>query len=151
MHKMTPSFVASALATSLALATFFPLAAHAASTATAPLVQEAPLRAHLAFLSNDLLDSTPRQLYLQQVLGLLQPTYLHVPVVVNSVGEKLSKQTGAQAFDTGAAPEVLLTQALLPAARFLGMELTAASIDDFWRQAVPAWENMLMDTCAGMR
>jgi len=52
MHKMTPSFVASALAISLALA--FP--AHAASTATAPLVQEAPLRAHLAFLSNDLLE-----------------------------------------------------------------------------------------------
>ncbi len=99
----------------------------------------------------DLLDSTPRQLYLQQVLGLPQPSYLHVPVVVNDVGEKLSKQTGAQAFDTGAAPEVLLTQALLPAARFLGMELTAASIDDFWRQAVPAWKNVLMDTCAGRR
>ena len=99
----------------------------------------------------DLLDSTPRQLYLQQVLGLPQPSYLHVPVVVNDVGEKLSKQTGAQAFDTGAAPEVLLTQALLPAARFLGMELAAASIDDFWRQAVPAWKNVLMDTCAGMR
>ncbi|TYQ17391.1 UNVERIFIED_ORG: glutamyl-Q tRNA(Asp) synthetase [Zoogloea ramigera] len=99
----------------------------------------------------DLLDSTPRQLYLQQVLGLPQPTYLHVPVVVNSVGEKLSKQTGAQAFDTGAAPADLLQQALLPAARFLGMALTAGSLDDFWRQAVPAWENVLKDTCASWR
>ncbi|MET0323545.1 MAG: M28 family peptidase [Duganella sp.] len=52
MQKMTPSFVASALAMSLALA--FP--AHAASGTTAPTVQEAPLRAHLAFLSNDLLE-----------------------------------------------------------------------------------------------
>ena len=50
MQKMTPSFVASALAISLALA--FP--AHAAKNAAA--VQEAPLRAHLAFLSSDVLE-----------------------------------------------------------------------------------------------
>ena len=99
----------------------------------------------------DLLDSTPRQLYLQQVLDLPQPSYLHVPVVVNELGEKLSKQTGAQAFDTGAAPQLLLTQALLPAARFLGMAVTATSIADFWRQALPAWENLLADTCAHVR
>ncbi|NGZ88080.1 M28 family peptidase [Duganella aceris] len=51
MQKMTPSLVASALAISLALA--FPAAqADAGKTA----VQEAPLRAHLAFLSSDLLE-----------------------------------------------------------------------------------------------
>ncbi|KQQ45283.1 glutamyl-Q tRNA(Asp) ligase [Duganella sp. Leaf126] len=99
----------------------------------------------------DLLDSTPRQLYLQQVLGLPHPSYLHVPVVVNELGEKLSKQTGAQAFDTGAAPQQLLTQALLPAARFLGMDIAATSIADFWRQAIPAWENVLAHTCAPVR
>jgi Zn-dependent M28 family amino/carboxypeptidase len=48
MQKMFPSLAASALAMSLALA--FP--AHAA----APVVQEAPLRAHLSFLSNDVLE-----------------------------------------------------------------------------------------------
>ncbi|MBJ7311857.1 M28 family peptidase [Rugamonas sp. CCM 8940] len=52
MQKMSPSFVASALAISLALA--FP--AHAQQGKTAPVVQEAPLRAHLAFLSNDVLE-----------------------------------------------------------------------------------------------
>jgi len=91
----------------------------------------------------DLLDSTPRQLYLQQVLGLPQPSYLHVPVVVNAVGEKLSKQTGAQAFDNGATPELLLRDAMLPAVRFLGLDLMATSIDEFWRTAVPAWEQVL--------
>lgn len=91
----------------------------------------------------DLLDSTPRQIYLQQVLRLPQPTYLHVPVVVNEAGEKLSKQTGAQAFDTGAAPEALLQHALLPAAHFLGMPLQAASIADFWQRAIPAWDRVL--------
>lgn len=54
MQKMTPSLLASTVAMSLALA--FP--AHAASTGkpAAALVQEAPLRAHLAFLSSDLLE-----------------------------------------------------------------------------------------------
>jgi glutamyl-Q tRNA(Asp) synthetase len=99
----------------------------------------------------DLLDSTPRQLYLQQVLGLPQPTYLHVPVVVNDAGEKLSKQTGAQAFDTGVGAHVLLQQALLPAARFLGMDLTAATIEEFWRHAIPAWKNVLRVSCASPR
>ena len=91
----------------------------------------------------DLLDSTPRQILLQQLLGLPQPRYLHLPLVVNAEGEKLSKQTGAQAFDTGAAAESLLGSALLPAARFLGLDLQAGSIADFWRAAVPAWEAVL--------
>ena len=45
----------------------------------------------------DLLDSTPRQIYLQRLLGYSTPRYLHVPAAVNAAGEKLSKQTGAKA------------------------------------------------------
>jgi len=92
----------------------------------------------------DLLDSTPRQLYLQQALGLPQPTYLHVPVVLNEAGDKLSKQTGARAFDTGAAPAQLLKEAMLPAARFLGMEIQADTIASFWHKATPAWAQLLL-------
>ena len=47
----------------------------------------------------DLWDNTPRQRWLQQLLGLPQPCTLHVAVVTNPAGEKLSKQTGAQALD----------------------------------------------------
>jgi len=43
----------------------------------------------------DLLDSTPRPILLQRLLGLPTPRYLHVPVAVDAAGEKLSKQTGA--------------------------------------------------------
>jgi glutamyl-Q tRNA(Asp) synthetase len=44
----------------------------------------------------DLLESTPRQIYLQRLLGYPATRYLHIPTAVNAAGEKLSKQTGAQ-------------------------------------------------------
>ena len=51
----------------------------------------------------DLLDSTPRQIFLQQRLGLTTPRYLHVPVVAAADGAKLSKQNGAQPLPHDAA------------------------------------------------
>lgn len=47
----------------------------------------------------DLLHSTPRQMVLQQLLGLPAPRYAHLPVAINTRGEKLSKQTLARAID----------------------------------------------------
>ncbi len=44
----------------------------------------------------DLLYSAPRQIYLQRLLGLPTPAYMHLPIAVNAQGEKLSKQTLAQ-------------------------------------------------------
>ena len=55
----------------------------------------------------DLLDSTPQQMHLQKLLGLPTPRYVHVPVVTNEKGEKLSKQTQAPALDVDRAPELL--------------------------------------------
>ncbi len=43
----------------------------------------------------DLIDSAPRQIHLQRLLGLPTPRYLHVPVAVTAAGEKLSKQKDA--------------------------------------------------------
>lgn len=44
---------------------------------------------------NDLLDNTPRQIALQRCLNIKTPDYLHIPIVTNAEGEKLSKQTHA--------------------------------------------------------
>jgi glutamyl-Q tRNA(Asp) synthetase len=48
---------------------------------------------------SDILESTPRQLYLYALLGEPAPQYGHFPVVINPQGDKLSKQTGAPAVD----------------------------------------------------
>ncbi len=44
----------------------------------------------------DLLESTPRQVYLQKQLGLLTPRYLHLPVAIDNSGKKISKSDNAQ-------------------------------------------------------
>jgi glutamyl-Q tRNA(Asp) synthetase len=90
----------------------------------------------------DLLDSTPRQIYLQRLLGVPTPRYLHVPVVRNANGEKLSKQTGALAVQPG--DEAAACATLLQAARFLGLPgLEAPTLASFWQAAVPAWRTLL--------
>ena len=56
----------------------------------------------------DLLDSTPRQIYLQEQLGIHTPHYAHIPVASNAAGEKLSKQTLAPAIQAKDASAWLL-------------------------------------------
>ena len=84
----------------------------------------------------DLLMNTPRQIYLQRVLGVATPTYLHVPLVRNADGEKLSKQTLAQAIGVDAPVEALCAAwAFLKQADLGRLE----SVDAFWRAAISAW------------
>jgi len=100
----------------------------------------------------DLLDSTPRQIFLQRLLGVPTPRYLHVPVVRNANGEKLSKQTGALAVTAGDEPAAVA--ALVDAARFLDLDLDCTqapprSRDAFWQMAIPAWGRLLARRAAG--
>jgi glutamyl-Q tRNA(Asp) synthetase len=80
----------------------------------------------------DLLGSTPRQIYLQRLLGYPQPRYLHIPAAVNAAGEKLSKQTGAPPIQDA-------RDAVRKALRFLGQ----AESDDL-SQAVRRWDPALI-------
>lgn len=56
----------------------------------------------------DLLVSTPRQIYLQRVLGVSTPYYAHLPLLVNKMGQKWSKQTLAPALDVMQREKLLL-------------------------------------------
>lgn len=66
---------------------------------------------------SDLLSSTPRQIYLQKLLGVGQPDYIHLPVATHLDGDKLSKQTGAREIDVNEGP-----QQLYHALHFLGQQ-----------------------------
>ncbi len=59
----------------------------------------------------DLIASTPRQIHLQNLLGLPIPHYMHLPIVLNAQGEKLSKQTLAAPLSLH-NPAALLMRAL---------------------------------------
>jgi glutamyl-Q tRNA(Asp) synthetase len=86
----------------------------------------------------DLLASTPRQIYLQRLLGITQPRYAHLPVAVNAAGEKLSKQTFAAPVDAGNP-----LPALVAALSFLGQqpprELARATSRELWTWALQNW------------
>jgi glutamyl-Q tRNA(Asp) synthetase len=90
----------------------------------------------------DLIDSTARQMYLQRLLGLPTPTYMHVPLLAGGDGEKLSKQNGAAPLDLQQP-----LRELMDCARFLGLAdgISAAtvSVEIFWAQAIAAWEQLL--------
>lgn len=86
----------------------------------------------------DLLDSSARQILLQQHLGLPTPHYAHLPVATNSAGEKLSKQTLAPALNAAQARTHLLA-----ALNFLGQqapaELAKATVAEIWAWAQAHW------------
>jgi glutamyl-Q tRNA(Asp) synthetase len=101
----------------------------------AVVVDDAEQRISDVVRGADLLDNTPRQIWLQRALGLATPRYLHVPVVNNAQGEKLSKQTGAAALDT-ADPLAELERAW----RHLAFpRLGANSVEAFLKQATELW------------
>lgn len=87
----------------------------------------------------DLADNTPRQIWLQQALGAVTPRYLHTPLVWAADGQKLSKQTGAQAVDLEHP-----LQALQAAAAVLGLNVATEStvshgVERWLEQATQAW------------
>lgn len=83
----------------------------------------------------DLIDSTPRQIYLQQMLGYDMPAYFHFPIVTDDQGNKLSKSTGSTEIDVH-NPIPSLNAAL----KYLGQQaIETGNLEEFWKQAIENW------------
>ncbi|WPN58928.1 tRNA glutamyl-Q(34) synthetase GluQRS [Pseudomonas sp. P9_31] len=91
----------------------------------------------------DLLDSTPRQLYLQELLGLPQPRYLHIPLITQPDGHKLGKS-----YRSPPLAEDQATPLLLRALRALGhkpvIELNDATPREVLNWGIAHWDASLI-------
>jgi glutamyl-Q tRNA(Asp) synthetase len=87
----------------------------------------------------DLLWNTPRQIYLQTLLGLPTPAYAHVPLITNAAGQKLSKQTRAQPLPERGRSTVL-TQALAALGHPPPADLTGATPAELLAWASTHWQ-----------
>lgn len=97
----------------------------------------------------DLVESTPRQIHLQRLLGLPVPRYLHLPIATNDRGEKLSKQTRASPVDTSRPGQTIYS-----VLRFLGQQPPAELANWPARKAmdwaVKAWRREQLPAAAAI-
>jgi glutamyl-Q tRNA(Asp) synthetase len=86
----------------------------------------------------DLLNSTNRQIYLQQQLNYATPLYCHLPLAIDKDGNKISKSVGAASIDIR-HKEKLLVSVL----HFLGQsapdDLAQSTLEDIWKWAIQHW------------
>lgn len=87
----------------------------------------------------DLMDSTPRQIWLQQLLGFTTPNYYHIPVAVNADGQKLSKNTGAKGLPLNNI-EATLVAALQALGQDPSFDLARADLPEIWHWAGAHWD-----------
>ncbi len=86
----------------------------------------------------DLLDNTPRQIYLQHCLGLSTPCYAHVPVLTEADGTKLAKSRRSVRADSAApVPQLLSVFSLLGMRPPMGLE--RAHLAALWEWGIAHW------------
>lgn len=91
----------------------------------------------------DLLDSTPRHIHLQRLLGFATPGYMHIPVAENNDGQKLSKLTGAPAIEQHKVRPVLVS-ALDALGQNPPADLGTSGLESIWDWAVANWRPTAM-------
>lgn len=94
----------------------------------------------------DLLAETPRQIYQQQLLGLVTPTYLHVPIIVDEQGYKLSKQTHATAVEAKQA-SALIFELLTLLKQNPPKELHNAPVTELLSWGIAHWQSAPLKNC----
>lgn len=88
----------------------------------------------------DLLEATCLHLHLQKLLGYRAAEYLHVPLVKNAAGDKLSKQTGATAIDHRHSNS-LINKALITLRQPVDETMNDASAVEILNAAVKNWDH----------
>lgn len=86
----------------------------------------------------DLLDNTPRQIYLQQLLNYPTPHYAHLPLLLDEHGRKLSKQNHAAPIATQ-RPQNLLWQVLKLLGQNPPEHLLETNLSEFWAHSILHW------------
>lgn len=92
----------------------------------------------------DLMDSTPRQIWLQRLLGYPTPSYAHIPIATNAAGIKLSKNTGAPAVSLEAV-EATLIAALKALRQSPPDTLASAGTRAIWDWSLAHWDLHKLD------
>lgn len=99
---------------------------------------------------SDLIDSTPRQIYLQEMLGLRTPNYAHIPIAVNDHDLKLSKQNFSKGIEKQDA-SALIFKSL----KFLGYDppnmMIKASVREQLQWALCNWDIHSVPKLANIR
>jgi len=96
----------------------------------------------------DLLEATCLHLYLQKILGYHQPDYLHIPLVRNAQGDKLSKQTGATAIDPDKRVSLLIA-ALTTLGQPVSSDMQQATTEEILIAAINDWDRTKVPVPAG--
>ncbi|MCH8159685.1 MAG: tRNA glutamyl-Q(34) synthetase GluQRS [Proteobacteria bacterium] len=86
----------------------------------------------------DLMDSTPRQIWLQEQLGYSTPNYIHIPVITHADGNKLSKLTGAAGIPLDNIENTLVA-ALDALAQAPPPDLDQSDLQEIWSWAIENW------------
>lgn len=94
----------------------------------------------------DLLESTARQILLQGALGLAQPDYAHLPVLMEADGHKAAKSRRSLPVETEGAA-LLIHRILVLLGQAPPLELAAANPGELWRWAIAHWR---LDALRGM-
>lgn len=112
----------------------------------AVVVDDATQRITDIVRGSDLLDSTPRQIFLQKRLGYPTPRYLHLPIAVNTEGQKLSKQNFAEPIHSRQA-SLWLWHALAFLDQQPPFELVSETPGNIWSWAFKHWKREHIHRC----
>jgi len=105
----------------------------------AVVVDDAEQKINHVIRGSDLYQQTPRQTWLQSCLGYKQPTYGHIPIIINGQGQKLSKQNLAAPLDMSHAP-ALLSEALERLGQTTPCTLRQAPVAEQLAWALTQWD-----------